>query len=139
MPRVRVSEGAGIIGSAAVLSQMRETAASVINVDTSSYASNLDAVAHVSCAPRHCFEQDDICHVAEVQRPSRQDEPDAVTRLAAESRVDRSIDGSEPFIATNIVGTDNLLESGAVILGRSFGRGLDAVPLSLYIDRRGLR
>lgn len=139
MRRVRVTGGAGLIGSAAVLSPMREPTASAIDVNKPSYASNLDAVADVSCVPRHCFEKVDICDVAVVRRPSRQHEPDAVTRLATESRVDRSIGGPEPLIATDIVGTYSLLESGAGILGRSFGRGLDAIPLSLYIDRRGVR
>jgi dTDP-glucose 4,6-dehydratase len=83
----------------------------VINVDKLTYAGNLDSVAEVSASPRYRFEQVDICDVPAVQRLFTHYRPDAVMHLAAESHVDRSIDGPAPFITTNIVGTYTLLEA----------------------------
>jgi len=108
---VLVTGGAGFIGSAVVRHLIRNTDATVINVDKLTYAGNLDSLTEVSDDGRYHFEQVDICDAAEVQRVFRQWNPDIVMHLAAESHVDRSIDGPSAFIQTNIVGTYTLLEA----------------------------
>ncbi len=119
--KILVTGGAGFIGSAVVRHIIRNTADSVVNVDKLTYAGNLESLAEVSADPRYAFEKVDICDAAEVARVFRQHRPDAVMHLAAESHVDRSIDGQAAFIQTNIVGTYTLLEAA-----REYWRGLEA-------------
>lgn len=109
--KVLVTGGAGFIGSAVVRHLINDTDASVVNVDKLTYAGNLASLETVADSPRYVFEQVDICNRTELERVFKQYQPDAVMHLAAESHVDRSIDGPAAFIETNIVGTYTLLEA----------------------------
>ena len=109
--KILLTGGAGFIGSAVVRQLIRETEAEVVNVDKLTYAGNLASLAEAQADPRHAFEQVDICDAAEVARVFEQHRPDAVMHLAAESHVDRSIDGPGEFIGTNVTGTFTLLNA----------------------------
>lgn len=109
--KILVTGGAGFIGSAVVRHLIAESSWQVINVDSLTYAGNLDSLAGAGDSPRHCFERVDVRDRAELNRVFRQHEPDAVLHLAAESHVDRSIDGPDDFVSTNVLGTVNLLEA----------------------------
>ena len=111
MERVIVTGGAGFIGSEVVRQFINETNVTVINLDKLTYAGNLESLLPIESSPRYHFEQVDICDAAAVQRLFEQYQPDAIMHLAAESHVDRSIDGPAEFIQTNIFGTYNLLEA----------------------------
>ena len=106
-----VTGGAGFIGSAVVRELLNNTDHTVVNVDKLTYAGNLESLVQVSDSERYAFEQVDICNRAELDRVLSQHQPDAIMHLAAESHVDRSIDGPADFIETNIVGTYTLLEA----------------------------
>lgn len=108
--KILVTGGAGFIGSAVVRHIISNTNNSVINLDKLTYAGNLESLESVCDSPRYSFEQVDICDFVSLTRVFNQYKPDAVMHLAAESHVDRSIDGPSAFIQTNIVGTYNLLE-----------------------------
>jgi dTDP-glucose 4,6-dehydratase len=108
---ILVTGGAGFIGSAVVRQWIGETDATIVNVDKLTYAGNLDSLASARHDPRHVFEQVDICDPAEVARLFATYRPDAVMHLAAESHVDRSIDGPGAFVRTNIEGTFVLLHA----------------------------
>ncbi|WP_113908190.1 dTDP-glucose 4,6-dehydratase [Aliidiomarina celeris] len=108
--KILVTGGAGFIGSAVIRHIIQNTNDSVVNVDKLTYAGNLESLAMVSNRERYAFEHVDICNQAELERVFNQHQPDAVMHLAAESHVDRSIDGPAAFIETNIVGTYTLLE-----------------------------
>lgn len=109
--KILVTGGAGFIGSAVIRHLINETSHSVVNVDKLTYAGNLESLASVSESERYTFEQVDICDVNEINRVFEQHQPDALMHLAAESHVDRSIDGPSEFIQTNIIGTYTLLEA----------------------------
>lgn len=111
MRTILVTGGAGFIGSAVVREIIQHTADRVVVVDKLTYAGNLMSLAPVAQDARFAFEQVDICDRAELDRIFRQHQPDTVMHLAAESHVDRSIDGPAAFIETNIVGTYTLLEA----------------------------
>jgi len=106
-----VTGGAGFIGSAVVRHIIKNTENSVVNVDKLTYAGNLSSVAEVSNCPRYIFEHADICDATTMASLFEKHQPDAVMHLAAESHVDRSIDGPAAFIETNILGTYTLLEA----------------------------
>ncbi|WP_038150712.1 dTDP-glucose 4,6-dehydratase [Thiomicrorhabdus chilensis] len=108
--KVLVTGGAGFIGSAVIRHLIDDTDHSVVNVDKLTYAGNLESLNSVSDNPRYAFEQVDICNGVELKRVFAEYQPDVVMHLAAESHVDRSIDGPGEFIQTNIVGTYTLLE-----------------------------
>ncbi|MFO7603243.1 MAG: dTDP-glucose 4,6-dehydratase [Gammaproteobacteria bacterium] len=109
--RYLITGGAGFIGSAVIRHLIEHTEHEVINLDKLTYAGNLESLAAVSSEPRYHFAQVDICDAAAVQHVLAQYQPDAMMHLAAESHVDRSIDGPAAFIETNIVGTYILLEA----------------------------
>ena len=109
--RIIVTGGAGFIGSAVIRQYIQETSYEVINLDALTYAGNLESLADIESDPRYRFEQVDICDPREVGRVINAHQPDAIMHLAAESHVDRSIDGPAAFIMTNVVGTYNLLDA----------------------------
>ncbi|MCG7562523.1 MULTISPECIES: dTDP-glucose 4,6-dehydratase [Pseudoalteromonas] len=109
--KLLVTGGAGFIGSAVVRHIINETTDSVVVLDKLTYAGNLESLADVSSSERYSFELVDICDKNELDRVFAQHQPDAIMHLAAESHVDRSIDGPKEFIETNIIGTYQLLEA----------------------------
>lgn len=109
--KILVTGGAGFIGSAVIRHIINHTQDEVVNLDKLTYAGNLESLVTVEGNPRYSFEQVDICDRAALDRVFAQHQPDAVMHLAAESHVDRSIDGPAAFIQTNIVGTYQLLEA----------------------------
>lgn len=109
--KILVTGGAGFIGSAVIRHIIHNTQDKVINIDKLTYAGNLGSLLTVSTNARYAFEQIDICNATELQRVFTEHQPDVVMHLAAESHVDRSINGPNEFIQTNIVGTYNLLEA----------------------------
>lgn len=106
-----ITGGAGFIGSAVVRELLNNSNHKVVNVDKLTYAGNLESLASVEDNSRYTFVQADICYAATMQAVFEQHQPDIVMHLAAESHVDRSIDGPAEFIQTNIVGTYTLLET----------------------------
>ncbi|WP_103103090.1 dTDP-glucose 4,6-dehydratase [Pseudomonas sp. LFM046] len=109
--RILVTGGAGFIGSALIRHLLTDTQHEVLNLDKLTYAGNLESLAPVSGNPRYQFLQADIADSRAVDAALARFQPDAVMHLAAESHVDRSIDGPAAFIQTNIIGTYSLLES----------------------------
>lgn len=111
MKTIIVTGGAGFIGSAVIRQLIAETECTVVNVDKLTYAANLSSLGEARHHPRHIFERADICDRAAMAQLFAKHRPDAVMHLAAESHVDRSIEGPRAFIDTNIVGTYQLLDA----------------------------
>lgn len=109
--RFLVTGGAGFIGSAVIRYLIEETGHQVLNLDKLTYAGNLDSLIDVHSSNRYRFIQADICDAKAVRKIFSNFKPNIVMHLAAESHVDRSIDGPSEFIQTNIVGTYTLLEA----------------------------
>jgi len=112
--RLLITGGAGFIGSAVIRHIINNTDHSVINVDKLTYASNLESLVPVEKSSRYVFEKVDICDADGVRRVFNEYQPNIVMHLAAESHVDRSIDGPGEFIQTNIIGTYTLLEQARI-------------------------
>lgn len=124
---ILITGGAGFIGSALIRQLLGETDHAVVNLDCLTYAASLDALAPVAQSPRYRLEQVDIRDGAALARVFREHQPDGVIHLAAESHVDRSIDGPGEFIQTNLVGTYQLLEAA-----RAYWQGLAAERRSRF-------
>ncbi|ATC93407.1 dTDP-glucose 4,6-dehydratase [Pseudoalteromonas tunicata] len=120
--KILVTGGAGFIGSAVIRHVINNTEDSVVNVDKLTYAGNLESLESIAQSERYSFEQVDICDAVAIKRVFEQHQPDIIMHLAAESHVDRSIDGPAEFIGTNIIGTYTLLEAA-----RQYWLALDAV------------
>ena len=125
--RILVTGGAGFIGSAVIRYIIRKTDFIVINVDKLTYAGNKESLIEVDDSERYIFEKADICDSQELKRIFRSYRPNMIMHLAAESHVDRSIDGPSAFINTNIVGTFNLLE-----ISRSYFHSLQEKKKKLF-------
>lgn len=125
--KILVTGGAGFIGSAVIRHIIENTQDSVVNVDKLTYAGNLESLEGVANDPRYAFEQVDICNAGAMVKVFNRHLPDVVMHLAAESHVDRSIDGPAAFIETNIVGTYTLLEAA-----RSYWNELDAIKKAAF-------
>ena len=111
MKRFLVTGGAGFIGSNFIQLLLQQPDLQLLNMDKLTYAGNLDSLQSVAEQPRYGFIQADICEAEQVEKIINEFQPDAIVHFAAESHVDRSIDGPAAFIQTNIVGTFNLLEA----------------------------
>ncbi|MBS1075394.1 dTDP-glucose 4,6-dehydratase [Gluconobacter sp. Dm-73] len=109
--RILLTGGCGFIGSAVIRHLIRNTDHSVLNVDCMTYAASEDTISEVTGDPRYSHARANIVNGVEMQRLFEEYRPDAVMHLAAESHVDRSIDGPGIFIQTNVVGTYSLLEA----------------------------
>lgn len=109
--KILITGGAGFIGSAVIRHIISNTDNEVLNIDKLTYAGNLESLRETDQSPRYDFRQIDICDAYAVKQTFEDFQPNLVMHLAAESHVDRSIDGPDEFIQTNIVGTYNLLEA----------------------------
>jgi dTDP-glucose 4,6-dehydratase len=125
--KLLVTGGAGFIGSAVVRHVIRTTDWQVANVDKLTYAGNLESLGEARASNRHRHYKTDICDRAAIDAIFAEVRPDAVLHLAAESHVDRSIDGAAPFIATNVGGTYTLLEAAL-----AYWRTLDTAAKSRF-------
>lgn len=124
---ILITGGAGFIGSAVVRQYIGETNETIVNLDKLTYAGNLESLGAAREDPRHVFEQADILDAAALARIFAEHRPRAVMHLAAESHVDRSIDGPAEFIETNIVGTSTLLEAA-----RQYWDGLEGAEREAF-------
>lgn len=113
--KILVTGGAGFIGSNFVRQMLRETDHKLINVDCLTYAGNKNSLVDIEEHDRYCFEKVDLRDEAATRAVFRRHCPDAVIHLAAESHVDRSIEGPRQFIETNIIGTFNVLQAAREI------------------------
>ncbi|WP_395503404.1 dTDP-glucose 4,6-dehydratase [Ectopseudomonas mendocina] len=125
--RILITGGAGFIGSALIRHLIQNTEHEVLNLDKLTYAGNLESLLEIAASPRYRFVQADIADAERVAATLSEFQPDAIMHLAAESHVDRSIDGPAAFIQTNIVGTYSLLEST-----RAYWLGLNTVRKAAF-------
>ncbi len=108
--KILITGGAGFIGSAVCREIITNTNHSIVNVDKLTYAANLSSLVSISDSSRYRFEKLDICDLESLRQICTQEDVDCIMHLAAESHVDRSIDGPAAFMETNIIGTYNVLE-----------------------------
>ena len=120
--KILVTGGAGFIGSAVIRHIIHNTDDEVLNIDKLTYAGNLESLKEIDQNPRYTFQQIDICDKEALEQVFHNFQPNLVMHLAAESHVDRSIDGPAEFIYTNIVGTYTLLE-----VARQYWQTLDDI------------
>lgn len=125
--KILITGGAGFIGSAVIRHIINHTEHQVLNIDKLTYAGNLESLAEIDKNPRYFFESLDICNTAAIESAFNRFQPNLVMHLAAESHVDRSIDGPANFISTNIVGTYSLLE-----VARKYWHTLNEVNKALF-------
>ena len=125
--KILVTGGAGFIGSAVIRHIIKSTDSEVLNIDKLTYAGNLESLIEVENSPRYHFKQVDICDANSIEQVFNKFQPDLIMHLAAESHVDRSIDGPAEFINTNIVGTYTLLEAA-----RKYWQALDESKKSTF-------
>ena len=123
--KILITGGAGFIGSCVVRQALLDPNIQVVNVDKLTYAGNLASLPETDNNPNYHFSQIDICDAGALDDTFTTHEPDVVMHLAAESHVDRSIDGPEAFMQTNIMGTYQLLKQADAIS-----------PTRLWIGRR---
>ena len=117
--KILVTGGAGFIGSAVIRQVINHTDYSIVNIDKLTYAGNLESLHSIDEDERYSFVEIDICDGKAIRSVFQKHQPDVIMHLAAESHVDRSIDGPSEFIQTNIVGTFSLLEEA-----RTYWKGL---------------
>ena len=137
--RFLITGGAGFIGSAVVRHLVRETDHRVCVVDKLTYAGNLASLAPVANNPRYSFVRADIADADKMKSVFASYRPDVVMHLAAESHVDRSIDGPAAFMQTNIIGTYVLLEAALAYWRALPNERAERFSLPSYFDRRGFR
>ena len=109
--KILITGGAGFIGSAVIRHLINNTNHEVLNLDKLTYAGNLESLTSIESDKRYSFIKADICNLAQLKKIFNEFQPNVIMHLAAESHVDRSIDGPSDFIQTNIVGTYNMLKT----------------------------
>ena len=134
-----VTGGAGFIGSNFVRLALARSEARIVVVDKLTYAGNLESLAEVADHPRFHFVKADIADRTAVDQILREHRPSAVLNFAAETHVDRSIDGPAAFIQTNVCGAFELLDAARHHVAQLDGGSRAALPLPPRLDRRGLR
>lgn len=123
--KILVTGGCGFIGSAVIRHAMRRSGHEIVNLDKLTYAATPEALEEAADDPRYAFERGDICDAERVQAVFERHRPDAVLHLAAETHVDRSIDGPGDFVTTNVIGTVTMLQAARAYFERldAAGRG----------------
>ena len=125
--KLLITGGAGFIGSAVIRHLLASTDHAVVNVDKLTYAADLRSLERAEATGRYAFEQTDICDGAAIHAVLDRHQPDAIMHLAAESHVDRSIDGPGEFVRTNILGTYTLLDAAL-----AYWRGLTGAKAAAF-------
>ena len=125
--KILITGGAGFIGSALIRHIITKTLHNVCNLDKLTYAGNLDSLKQVQNTKRYVFKKIDICDAKKVRKIFNEYKPEIIIHLAAETHVDRSIDGPKEFIKTNIFGTYVLLEEA-----RNYWMGLDKKKKKIF-------